>query len=108
VMESLPAKIEKLSRLLEVMQVNPHVGDIRQRGLMVGIELVQDKETREPFPPGRRTGHRVILQARKRGVILRPLGDVVVLMPPLCISLEELDTLAGITYESICLEVKKD
>jgi adenosylmethionine-8-amino-7-oxononanoate aminotransferase len=108
VMESLPAKIDKLSHLLAGMQANPHVGDIRQRGLMVGIELVQDRETREPFPPARRLGHRVILEARKRGVILRPLGDVVVLMPPLCISLEELDTLIRITYESICQEVKKD
>ncbi|MHB8068980.1 MAG: adenosylmethionine--8-amino-7-oxononanoate transaminase [Desulfobaccales bacterium] len=107
VIESLGAKIEKLSLLLAEMQDHPHVGDIRQRGLMVGIELVQDKETREPFPPGSRTGHRVILEARKRGVILRPLGDVVVLMPPLCLSLEELETLARITYESICQEVRK-
>ncbi len=108
VMESLPAKIERLSQLLAEMQAIPQVGDIRQRGLMVGIELVKDRETREPFPPARRTGHGVILEARKRGVILRPLGDVVVLMPPLCISLEELDTLARITYESICQEVNKD
>jgi adenosylmethionine-8-amino-7-oxononanoate aminotransferase len=107
VLESLPAKMEKLSQLLAEMQVNPHVGDIRQRGLMVGIELVRDRETRESFPPGSRTGHRVILEARKRGVILRPLGDVVVLMPPLCISLEELETLARVTYESICQGVKK-
>jgi adenosylmethionine-8-amino-7-oxononanoate aminotransferase len=107
VLESLPAKIERLSQLLAAMKDHPQVGDIRQRGLMVGLELVQDRETRESFPPGRRIGHRVILEARKRGVILRPLGDVVVLMPPLCISLEELDTLARITYESICQEVKK-
>jgi adenosylmethionine-8-amino-7-oxononanoate aminotransferase len=101
VLKSLPAKIEKLSRLLEEMQANPHVGDIRQRGLMVGLELVKDRETREPFPVARRTGHRVILEARKRGVILRPLGDVVVLMPPLCISLQELETLARVTHASI-------
>ncbi len=102
VIASLGAKIEQLSLLLAGMQDHPHVGDIRQRGLMVGIELVKDRETREPFPPERRTGHRVILAARKRGVILRPLGDVVVLMPPLCISREELETLGRITYESIC------
>ena len=102
VIASLGAKIEQLSLLLAGMRDHPHVGDIRQRGLMVGIELVKDRETREPFPPERRTGHRVILAARKRGVILRPLGDVVVLMPPLCISREELETLGRITYESIC------
>jgi len=107
VVKSLPPKIERLSRLLEEMKANPHVGDIRQRGLMVGIELVKDRETREPFPLDRRTGHRVILEARKRGVILRPLGDVLVLMPPLCISLDELETLARVAYEAICLGVRE-
>jgi adenosylmethionine-8-amino-7-oxononanoate aminotransferase len=107
VIKSLPPKIDRLSRLLEEMQANPHVGDIRQRGLMAGIELVKDRETREPFPVARRTGHRVILEARKKGVILRPLGDVLVLMPPLCIREEELETLARVAYESICQGVKQ-
>ncbi|MDP3182492.1 MAG: adenosylmethionine--8-amino-7-oxononanoate transaminase [Desulfobaccales bacterium] len=100
-LEELPGKIELLSTRLAEMAAHPHIGDIRQRGLMVGIELVQDKNTREPFPPARRTGHRVILAARQLGAILRPLGDTIVLMPPLCISLEELDTLAAITLEAI-------
>jgi adenosylmethionine-8-amino-7-oxononanoate aminotransferase len=107
VIKSLPPKIERLSRLLAEMQDQPHVGDIRQRGLMVGMELVKNRETREPFPVARRTGHRVILEARKRGVILRPLGDVLVLMPPLCITAEELETLARVTYESIDVGVKQ-
>jgi adenosylmethionine-8-amino-7-oxononanoate aminotransferase len=59
----------------------PHVGEIRQKGIMVGIELVRDREAKEPFPPAARVGHRVTLAARRRGVVLRPLGDVVVLMP---------------------------
>jgi len=101
VLEGLSPKIELLSRRLAEMAAHPHIGDIRQRGLMVGIELVRDKEKREPFPPARRTGHRVILAARKLGAILRPLGDTIVLMPPLCITLEELETLAQITYEAI-------
>jgi adenosylmethionine-8-amino-7-oxononanoate aminotransferase len=63
--------------------------------------LVRDKEKREPFPAARRTGHQVILAARKLGAILRPLGDTIVLMPPLCITMEELETLAQITYEAI-------
>jgi adenosylmethionine-8-amino-7-oxononanoate aminotransferase len=101
VLEALPAKIELLSAHLAAMAEHPHVGDIRQRGLMVGIELVKDKETREPFPVARRVGHRVILAARELGAILRPLGDVIVLMPPLCITLEELESLCRITYEAI-------
>jgi adenosylmethionine-8-amino-7-oxononanoate aminotransferase len=102
VLAGLPAKIDLLTRRLQEMEGHPHVGDVRQRGLMVGIELVQDKNTREPFPLEKRTGHQVILAARKLGAILRPLGDVIVLMPPLSISLQELETLLQITHEAIC------
>jgi adenosylmethionine-8-amino-7-oxononanoate aminotransferase len=101
VIEDLAPKIELLTRLLAGMAGHSHVGDIRQRGLMVGIELVQDKESREPFPVERRTGHRVILEARKLGAILRPLGDVIVLMPPLCFTPAELESLVGLTHEAI-------
>lgn len=101
VLEGLPAKIELLAERLQGMADHPHVGDIRPRGLMVGIELVADRATREPFPVERRTGHRVILAARRLGAILRPLGDVIVLMPPLCITPDELEALCDITYEAI-------
>ena len=69
--------------------------------LMVGLELVADKGAREPFPLARRTGHQVILAARQLGAILRPLGDVIVLMPPLCITAAELNTLCDITIAAI-------
>ncbi len=101
VLEGLAAKIELLTRRLEKMAGQPHVGDIRQRGLMAGLELVADKGTREPFPPSQRLGHRVILAARQLGAILRPLGDVIVLMPPLCITPEELDALCDLTAAAI-------
>jgi adenosylmethionine-8-amino-7-oxononanoate aminotransferase len=101
VLEGLAAKIAQLAGRLQQMAEHPHVGDIRQRGLMVGLELVADKGSREPFPPARRTGHRVILAARQLGAILRPLGDVIVLMPPLCITPEELDSLGDITAAAI-------
>ena len=99
--EALIPKIELLTRLLAGMAGHPHVGDIRQRGLMVGIELVRDRSSREPWPPAQRAGHRVILAARRLGAILRPLGDVIVLMPPLSISPAELEDLARITFEAI-------
>jgi len=101
VLSGLAAKIERLAGRLQQMAEHPHVGDIRQRGLMVGLELVADKGSRESFPPARRTGNRVILAARQLGAILRPLGDVIVLMPPLCITSEELDTLGDITAAAI-------
>jgi adenosylmethionine-8-amino-7-oxononanoate aminotransferase len=101
VLEGLSAKITQLAGRLQKLAQQPQVGDIRQRGLMVGIELVADKSTREPFPASRRTGHRVTLAARKLGAILRPLGDVIILLPPLCITATELDTLCDLTQEAI-------
>jgi len=101
VLENLPPKIELLGERLGEMAAHPHVGDVRQRGFMVGIELVAEKETKEPFPVARRTAHRVILEARKLGAIIRPLGDVLILMPPLSITTDELDTLCRITHEAI-------
>jgi len=78
-----------------------HVGDVRRRGLMVGIELVQDRATRAPYPTAARIGHRVCEAVRKHGVILRPLGSVIVLMPPLSLRADELDLLVTATARAI-------
>jgi adenosylmethionine---8-amino-7-oxononanoate aminotransferase len=83
-----------------------HVADIRQWGFMVGIELAADKNERRSYPPEKRTGHKVIVEARKRGVLIRPLGDVIILMPPLTIADEELKTLLDVTYD--CIRVVTD
>ncbi|MFA5035005.1 MAG: adenosylmethionine--8-amino-7-oxononanoate transaminase [Candidatus Margulisiibacteriota bacterium] len=83
------------------------VGDIRQCGTMVGIELFEDKNAKRPYPSKTRMGHRVILEARKRGAILRPLGDVIVLMPPQSITRKELKELLVITYASIKAATEK-
>ena len=76
--------------LAERIADHPLLGEVRQQGLMAGIELVADRETREPLPPEREAGWRVCLEARERGVFIRPLGDVIVLMPPLSIEEDEL------------------
>ena len=68
---------------------------------MAGIELVKDRKTRAPFGMEEKIGVQVIMRAREKGAILRPLGPVVVLMPPLAISTRELHQLLDITYESI-------
>ena len=94
-------RARQLETGLAEIQTLPHVGDVRQKGLMAGIELVRDKLTREPFDPRSMTGRQVILRAREKGVILRPLGDVIVLMPPLCISGEEMELLLQVVSESI-------
>ena len=79
----------------------PHVGEVRQRGLMIGIELVRDRATQEEYGYAERIGHRVCLAARKREVLLRPLGNVLVLMPPLAIQPQEVDLLLDAVRESI-------
>ena len=100
-LETMQPKIEQLTRALDRLRELPSVGDIRQRGFMVGIELVASRESKEPYPAAKRMGHQVILEARKMGMIIRPLGDVVVLMPPLVTTAEELDRIVEITYGAI-------
>ena len=101
ILENLQEKIEYLTNRLKPFISLDHVGEVRQRGFMVGIELVADKESKEPYPPNERIGHRIIIEARKHGIIIRPLGDVIVLMPPLGISINELDRLCEAVYISI-------
>jgi adenosylmethionine-8-amino-7-oxononanoate aminotransferase len=97
----LPARIAALSGALAAAARHPHVGEVRQRGLMVGIELVRDRATREEYAYGLRAGHEVTLEARRLGAILRPLGNVVVLMPPLAMTEPDLEALAAIALASI-------
>lgn len=97
----LKALIERLALGLERIRGLAHVGEVRQRGLMVGIELVRDKESREPYGWEERMGIKTILEARAQGVILRPLGNVIVLMPPVGMTLEQCDRLLEVTEASI-------
>jgi len=101
-LERLGPRIARLAAGLE-REVAPlaHVGEIRQQGVMVGIELVATPGTRTGYAPADRMGHRVTLAARRRGVIVRPLGNVLVLMPPLAISDAEVDLLVATTREAI-------
>jgi len=92
--ERLQPKIALIERRLTEIGEMPGVAEIRSRGVMIGIDL-------GAHDPELRVGHRVTLEARKRGALVRPLGDVVVLMPPLAISEAELTELLDITAESI-------
>ena len=98
--ESLAPKIARLHERLRNMRGLPHVGDVRGLGMMAGIELVRDKETGEPFDPALRLGAQVCLAMRPRGVILRPLGDTLVVMPPLTIAMDQLDRLMDVIEET--------
>lgn len=98
---SLPAKVDFLARELESFKALPWVGDIRQKGMMLGIELVQNKATKDLFESSLNIGHLVTLEARKRGLITRPLGNVIVLMPILAMTEAELKQVLKITYDSV-------
>jgi len=102
-LQKLQVKIALLKKELKRFAALEHVGEIRQKGFMVGIELVQDRRTKRPYPLETKTGHRVMMECRKQGLIIRPLGNVIVLMPPLSISKEELTALLKIVERSIKL-----
>jgi adenosylmethionine-8-amino-7-oxononanoate aminotransferase len=93
-LERLERKIELLEQLLEPLAARAEVAEVRRRGFMTGIELADQ-------PLAARMGHQVALEARRRGAVIRPLGDVVVLMPPLSISEGDLTRLVAITAEAI-------
>ena len=99
-LEKTRKKIHLMGNLLQDFYVIDQVGDIRTCGLIAGIELVRDPETKEPYPSELRMGHRVTLEARKRGAIVRPLGDTLVLMPPLAISDKDLERLVAVVVEA--------
>lgn len=100
-LKRLSPKIKYLAKRLKMFYNLPHVDDVRQCGFMVGIELVKNKTTKDPFAWQERIGVKVCHKVRERGVILRPLGNVIVLMPPLSISLKEIDHLIESAYWAI-------
>lgn len=100
-LERAQANAEALERLLKPLADHPYVGEIRQRGLMVGIELVADRATKQPFDESLQMGARVARVARPMGAIIRPLGDVVVLMPPPAIDEPTLERLVSITAAAV-------
>ena len=101
VLENVAKNTRRLENQLAVLGDHPHVGEIRQKGIMVGIELVHSRSGNVPFASDLRMGHRVTLAARRRNVIIRPLGDVLVLMPAPAMPGELIDTLCDVTIQSI-------
>ncbi|HTL70849.1 MAG TPA: adenosylmethionine--8-amino-7-oxononanoate transaminase [Candidatus Eisenbacteria bacterium] len=101
VLRNLQPKIRRLREELIGIWHLDHVGSVRQAGFMAGIELVQDKKTKKPYPLAEKRGIRVCLEARKRGVMLRPLGNVLVIMPPLSFTEAEIKKLCRVVRECI-------
>ncbi|HWR72421.1 MAG TPA: adenosylmethionine--8-amino-7-oxononanoate transaminase, partial [Nitrospirota bacterium] len=100
-LKKLEPKIVRLKKELGRVRELAHVGDIRQRGFMVGIELVKDRGTKEEYPLEEKIGIRVMKEARQRGLIVRPLGNVIVLMPPLSIAMTDIVRMIEVVHASI-------
>ena len=100
-LEKLQPKIARLTAHLQRLARLEHVGDVRQCGFIAGIELVADRSTRQPYPPAHRIGAAIAMACRPRGAIIRPLGDVIVVFPPLCITDDQLDRLMRAVEEAI-------
>jgi adenosylmethionine-8-amino-7-oxononanoate transaminase len=106
-LQRLQPKIKQLARELERFRKLPHVGQVRQKGFMVGIELVRNRVTKEPYPLEDKKGIKVTLEARKHGVIIRPLGNVIVLMPPLSTSPQDMKRLTDVVYNAVRAATEK-
>jgi len=101
IIESLPTRIELMKKYFAKIAPLPFIGDVRQCGLMGAIEIVKDKSSKESFPLEQRIGAKLCLSMREAGAMLRPLGDCIVVMPPIAIDLDLLEKLLNIIFHSI-------
>src|SRR3979490_885007 len=90
-----------MGRLARELEDHPHVAEVRQRGMIVAIQLVRDKAGREPYPWQERRGLRVYRHALERGLLLRPIGNVIYFMPPYVISPDEIELMVTVAREGI-------
>ena len=90
-----------MARATTALAEHPHVAEVRQTGMILALEMVQDRKTRAPCPSQERRGLAVYRHALEHGALLRPLGDVIYFMPPYVITPEEIDFLAQVAREGI-------
>jgi len=95
-------KARTLAQLAARFWDHPNVGDVRLEGMICAIEIVRDFKTRESFPYAERTGFRICEAARKRGLLTRPIGDVLLLLPPYCTTDGQLEQMAEALWEALC------
>jgi len=96
---------EHMARRLREFESHPHIADVRQTGMIAAVEMVRDRATRTPFAGADRRGLRVYRHALRRGVLLRPLGDVIYFMPPYVTTPDEIDLIFDVAHEGIELAV---
>ena len=100
-LEKLRPMCEQLRAGLEALRTRPHVGDVRHLGMIGAVELFKDVSTKESYPLIDRIGMKVCAEMRQRGVLTRPIGNTIVLMPPYCITSAQLDRVLSVLAEAI-------
>ncbi len=105
VIESNRTLAERMQQATERFKAHPHVGDVRQQGMTLAIEMVKNKADKIPFPWQERRGLHVYRHALSKGALLRPLGNVVYFMPPYVITPEQIDHLAETAWQGIEIAV---
>jgi adenosylmethionine-8-amino-7-oxononanoate aminotransferase len=108
VIENNRALSQQMGNAVAHLKDHPHVSEVRQRGMIIAMEMVKDKQTKEAYPWQERRGLRVYQHALKRGALLRPLGNVIYFMPPYVITPEQIDFLAEVASEGIDVATRAD
>jgi adenosylmethionine-8-amino-7-oxononanoate aminotransferase len=107
IIESLPVKINLMKEYFGKISNLDYIGDIRQCGMMAGIEIVKDKNTKESFAYEKLIGAKLCTAMRAKGAMMRPLSDVIVLMPPIAIDLNTLKTLLDVVFDTLKNDLPK-
>jgi adenosylmethionine-8-amino-7-oxononanoate aminotransferase len=95
------ALAQQMGQLTSDLQDHPHVAEVRQRGMILAIELIRDKARRQPYPWQERRGLRVYRHALQRGLLIRPIGTILYFMPPYVVSPEEIELMVRVAREGI-------
>jgi adenosylmethionine---8-amino-7-oxononanoate aminotransferase len=101
ILEKLKPKIRCLKSGLENCLGLPHVGEVRHIGMIGAVELFRDASAKLPYPPGDKMGIKVCAEMRRRGVLTRPIGDSIVIMPPYCVTEEQIERIFGALESSV-------
>jgi adenosylmethionine-8-amino-7-oxononanoate aminotransferase len=97
----MPEKIDLISQHFARFAELPYVGDARQCGMIGAVELVKDKQTKEPFASDKKIGAKVCARMRPKGAMMRPLGNVIVLMPAVAMDIDTLTKLLDIVEDTL-------
>ena len=108
VIERNKALAQRMASSTAHLADHPHVSEVRQTGMVLAIEMVQDKASKTAFPWQERRGLKVFQHALERGALLRPLGSVVYFLPPYVITPEQIDFLAEVASEGIDIATRSD